>query len=326
MIERRLVTDPYSCEKLWKTFIPARSISDLWEFRKCFQYYFKNRPCFQVIEEAGRIYGFLPLSHIESLDIMTFFPGETWKNKTWLERTPIYAINQDILYRMLSDCAERTYLRYIDCDLEFLPDQMASDEIGYVIYPGLLNYDRGNYRTRFSNKKFKSIMKDINTILDMDASFHVNRVEDFELLVEMSMERYGDESYLRDTRFRDSFRDVIKFLNQNGYLRMVSLELEGKTMAVDVGAIYNGVYTIFLGGVFSRIPGLPKVMNMHHIDYALNSRLYKVDFLCGDFNWKKLWHLNEEPLFKLVSPDLEDVSPMYDIKISDHASEGLDIY
>jgi hypothetical protein len=97
-------------------------------------------------------------------------------------------------------------------------------------------------------------------------------------------------------------------------------------VAVDVGALYNGVYTIFLGGVFSRIPCLPKAMNMYHIDYALKNRIYKVDFLCGDFNWKKLWHLDEEPLFKLVSPDLEDVTPAYDISISDHVTEGLEVY
>ena len=326
MIESRVLTDPYSCERLWKTFIPVRSISDLWEFRMCFQRYFKNRFCFHVMEEGGNIYGVLPLSHIDSLDIMTFFPGETWKNKTWLERTPIYAINQDILYRLLSDCTERTYLRYIECDPGYLSEYMTADETGYVVYPGLLNYDRENYRIRFSNKKFKGIMRDVNNIRDMGATFHINRIEDFELLVEMSIERYGSDSYLEDSRFRNSFRDIIRFLSQKGYLKMVSLELEGKTMAVDVGAIYNGVYTIFLGGIFSSVPGLPKAMNMYHIDYALQNRINKVDFLCGDFNWKKLWHLDEEPLFKLVSPDLEEITPMYDISIPDHIAEGMEIH
>jgi hypothetical protein len=313
MIERRLVSDPYKCERLWKSLVPARSVSDLWEFRMCFHHYFKNSFCFHVIEERGNIYGILPLSHIPRLDIMAFFPGETWKNKTWLERTPVYAINQDILYSLLSNCNEKTHLRYIEGDVEYLPDQMVADEIGYVFYPGMLNYDKQNYRTRFSNKKYKSIMREVNTILEMGTTFHINRIDDFELLVEMSVERYGADSYLQDTRFRKSFRDVIRFLNQKGYLRMVSMELGGKTMAVDVGALYNGVYTIFLGGIFSRVPGLP-------------NRLYKVDFLCGDFNWKKLWHLDEEPLFKFVSPDLEETAQIYDIGESEAVSEGIEVY
>lgn len=315
MIERRLVSDPYQCEKLWKTFIPVRSVSDLWDFRMCFQRYFKNRFCFHVLEEGGNIYGILPLSYIDGPDMTAFFPGETWKGKTWLERTPIYAINQDILYRLLSGCPERSCLRYIECDPDYLPEQMVSDETGYVLHPALLNYDKDNYRSRFSNKKFKSIMRDVNNILNMGATFHINCVEDFELLVEMSIEKYGAESYLQDVRFRNSFRDAIRLFQRNGYLRMVSMELEGNTVAVDLGSVFKGVYTVFLGGIFSRVPGLPKAMNMHHIDFAINSKIHKLDFLCGDFNWKKLWHLDEEPLFKVVSSDPEDAASMYDIEL-----------
>ena len=32
----------------------------------------------------------------------------------------------------------------------------------------------------------------------------------------------------------------------------------------------------------------------------------EVDFLCGDFHWKKLWHLDPEPLFKFVGPALRE--------------------
>ncbi len=45
-------------------------------------------------------------------------------------------------------------------------------------------------------------------------------------------------------------------------------------------------------------------MNMHHIEFACQHGLRKVDFLCGDFHWKKLWHLDPEPLYKFVSPSL----------------------
>lgn len=306
MTKGRLVTDPYLCEKLWKTFIPARSVSDLWEFRMCFQKYFRNSFRFFVIEDRDTVSGMLPLSHIDHLDMNAFFPAETWNNKTWLERTPIYAENQDTFYELLSSCPERTYLRYIDSIWGDPQEELETDEIGYVLYPDLLDYDKDNYRRRFSNKKFKCIIKTVKSILEMGGSFHINRTADYDLLVEMSIERYGEESYLRDCRFRNSFRDIINFLLQKGYLRMVSLELDGKTVAVDIGALYRGVYTVFLGGVFSRVPGLPKVMNMYHIDYALNNRVFKLDFLCGDFNWKKLWHLDQEPLFKLVSGALED--------------------
>jgi hypothetical protein len=43
-------------------------------------------------------------------------------------------------------------------------------------------------------------------------------------------------------------------------------------------------------------------MNMYHIEYAFINRLFKMDFLCGDFHWKKLFHLTPEPLYKYISP------------------------
>jgi hypothetical protein len=46
-------------------------------------------------------------------------------------------------------------------------------------------------------------------------------------------------------------------------------------------------------------------MNMQHIEFACHSRVSKVDFLCGDFFWKKLWHLDPEHLYKYVSPELK---------------------
>lgn len=248
----------------------------------------------------------LPLSHIQHLDMKSFFPGETWNNKTWIERTPIYAREPGFFKELFSLCRDRTFLRYMDISDENSMGQLELDEIGYVLYPTLLDYDMENFRRRFSNKKFKSILKTVNTIMDMGGRFHVNRLEDYDLLVKMSLEKFGEESYLCDHRFRESFRDVMNYLYDNGWLRMISLELEGETAAIDLGVVYNRTYTVFLGGVFSGIPGIAKVMNMHHVDYALQNRLFKLDFLCEDFHWKKLWHLDPEPLYKLITPDLEE--------------------
>ena len=306
MNRKRVISDPLACERLWKACIPAYSVSDQWEFRMCFQRHFNNQTCFLVLEDSKGISGMLPLSHIQHLDMKSFFPGEIWNNKTWIERTQIYAREPGICEELLSLCQDRTFLRYMEISDENSSSQLELDEVGYVLYPTLLDYDMANFRQRFSNKKFKSILKTINTIMEMGGRFHVNRLEDFNLLVKMSIEKFGEESYLFDHRFRESFRDVMNYLRDKGWLRMISLELEGEIAAVDLGAVYNRTYTVFLGGVFSGLPGIAKVMNMHHIDYALQNRLFKLDFLCGDFHWKKLWHLDPEPLYKLITPDLEE--------------------
>ncbi len=306
MIRKRVITDPLACESLWKVYIPAFSISDLWEFRMCFQRRYRNQSCFITLEDNKGIAGILPLSCIEDLDIKSFFPGETWNNRTWIERTQVYAREPEFYDELFSLFQEKTFLRYIDIPGETLPGHLELDEIGYVLYPALLDYNMENFRSRFSNKKFKGILKTVQAIMEMGGCFHVNRLKDYDLLVKMSLEKFGEDSYLCDPRFRESFRDIMHLLHNKGWLRMVSLEVQGETAAIDLGAVYNGVYTVFLGGIFSGLPGIAKAMNMHHIEYALQNRLFKLDFLCGDFHWKKLWHLDPEPLYKLTTPDLED--------------------
>ena len=86
---------------------------------------------------------------------------------------------------------------------------------------------------------------------------------------------------------------------------MISLEIGGKTVAVDMAAVYQGSYVVLLGGTDPEFRGVAKAMNMQHLDFACEQRLSRVDFLCGDFHWKKLWHLDPQPLYKYVSPALK---------------------
>ena len=304
MATRRFVTDLETCRQLWNTFIPTSVVSDMWEFRMCFHRHFGHQPCFMILEDAEGISGMMPLSYIDCGDTIGFFPGEIWNEKTWLERTSFYVRDRGILDELLYNCPEGTYLRYMEAPQEPCSHLLALDEVGYVLYPSQLDFNLESYSKRFSNKKFKGIIKVIDSITERGSRFYLNRLEDFDILVNMSIQNFGENSYLNDYRFRKSFQDIILFLHNKGWLRMISLEIMGKTVAVDIGSLYNGVYTIYLGGASRDLPGVAKVMNMYHIEYALQNRIFKVDFLCGDFHWKKLWHLNPEPLYKFVAPAL----------------------
>jgi hypothetical protein len=69
---------------------------------------------------------------------------------------------------------------------------------------------------------------------------------------------------------------------------------------VDVGALYRGAYTLLAGGTNGNYPGVAKLINFHHLERACRERFEQVDFLCGDFNWKKLFHLTPRPLYLLT--------------------------
>jgi hypothetical protein len=305
MIKKRTVTDLDECRVLWNFLGPARHVSDLWEFRLCFHKYFQNQPFFLVLEDNRGLLGMLPLCRLAKEDTFVFFPGETWQGRTWIERTPIYCREQEVLPEILSACPPRTYLRYIEADETDPPPALENDEIGYLLHPLELQFDIQGYYERFNRKKFKAIKKEIASILSAECSWHVNRLTDYDVMVRMNRGRFENESYFHDTRFTEGFRDVVLWLQDRGWLRMVSLEIGAETAAVDLGAVYNGSYVVFLGGTNPDFPGVAKAINMYHIESAFEQGFSRVDFLCGDFYWKKLWHLDPQPLYKFISPCLK---------------------
>lgn len=120
-------------------------------------------------------------------------------------------------------------------------------------------------------------------------------------MVQMSLGRFGDESYFSDKRFLESFRDLKDHFHEKGWLRMTTVLIDGEPAAVDMGCVYQGVYTLLAGGTHNDYPGVAKVINLHHMKEACREKYEKVDFLCGDFSWKKIFHLSPNPLYKLCN-------------------------
>lgn len=302
----RHVHDINVCGQLWKKLIKPTHVSDLWEFRMCFQNHYRHKPCFIVMEEEGEITGMLPLSYVEDEDCHTFFPGEMWKGKTWLERTPCFFKTPDALDRLISECPDKTHLRYMQLTTDSASSEhFAVDEIAYGLDLEKIEFDISTYFKRFTHKRLKGIKKEINGLQERGVSYHLNRDEDFLLMVDWNIDRFSGDSYFFDSRFRNSFYAVMNYLKERKLLHMVSVDISGQTAAVDLGSIYSNTCTLFAGGTSLRFPGISKVINMHHIETAFCRGFARLDFLCGDFCWKKLWHFDQEPLYQYLSPALK---------------------
>ena len=162
MNEVSFVTDLEQCRQLWNDLIKAKNISDLWEFRDCFQRHYNAKPYFLVRKDRRGISGMLPLSYLEEEGMFAFFPGETWKGKTWMERTPIFLRDGEGLADLLRACPKETHLRYMERPSLTLNPGLVVDEIGYVLYPGTFYFDVAHYAKRFSGKKFKNLKRPCN--------------------------------------------------------------------------------------------------------------------------------------------------------------------
>lgn len=294
----RVVTDIEECENLWKKVMPADLITDLWEIRNCFHQHFNNPPRFIVSEDAGAINGLLPLSWIEESQCCGYFPGETWHGKTWLEQNRIISAHGS-LSPLLAQCPGPHHLRYLLPHPAQPDTQTVTDEIGYLFIPSMYDYDIEKYFQEFSPKSRKRLKKDIERLEAPGISYRYDLPDDFEYIADLSIAQFGQDSYFNDQRFRNSFRSLMSYLHDNKLMRITTVLIDGVPAAVDLGCIYKGTYTLLAGGTNALYQGIAKLINLHHMKFACEQKFSSVDFLCGDFSWKILFHLTPRPLYLL---------------------------
>lgn len=293
-----------ACRALWEQLIPSESLTDRWDVRLCFHQCFQRDLLFVVAREEGRIVGFMPLSYISESNYYGYFPGEVWNNKTWLEQNHLLAKDQTVLRAMfdwLRSNNMNCHLRYLHVNPHFPSDLSSEDEIGYLFYPKQLQHNMDNYYSLFSRKSIKTIRKEVDHFYSRNMTIRTDRVEDYDLMVKMNLDRFAENSYFSDPRFACSFRALKDLLHQKGWLRMTTIVIDGQAAAVDMGCIYNGAYIILAGGTDFGFPGVAKVINLYHMKEACEKNYNEVDFLCGDFSWKKIFHLSPRPLYRLTN-------------------------
>jgi len=299
MLRLRTVTDSDECRDVWKQLMPDTYLSDLWEVRECFSRHFQRPMHFIVAEDKSGIIGFLPLSWIEEHKSYGYFPGEAWEGKTWLEQNRVIARDQKVLNAMLQQIGSLYHLRYLLPTDSSPRIQRIVDEVGYLFNPPAFEYDVDNYFLQFSHKSAKRIKKEVAALESRGVRYRYNDLNDFDHMIDLNLSRFGSGSYFYDIRFSESFRSLMNFLNEKGWLRMTTVIIEDQVAAVDMGGIYNGTYTLLAGGTNADFPGVAKLINLHHIDYSCRQKFDSADFLCGNFSWKSMFHLNPRPLYML---------------------------
>lgn len=290
------------CRELWQELMPAEQLTDLWDVRICFANHFQRKLCFVVARENNKPVGLIPLCFIEEHGYWGYFPGEIWEKKTWLEQNRIIASSQEVadqMFRWLEDNHINYSLRYLHTNPYIPENRMLEDEIGYLFFPPEHKYTIEEYYTLFSRKSLKTVHKDVNKLYNLGVTFRFDDLKDFDRMVAFNIERFGTQSYFANNKFARSFEDLMNFLKEKEYLRIITVIIDGQIAAVDMGCLYNGSYTLLAGGTNVDFPGIAKLINLWHLQSSCTNRYNMVDFLCGDFSWKKLFHLTPRPLYQL---------------------------
>lgn len=303
MFKVSICRDLEKCRELWERLWPRECLFDLWAVRDCFAKNYGHLPEFYVAEKDGRIVGMLPLSWIEETQRYSFFPGELWQGKTWLEQNKIVSSLPAAAEALLEHVSRPMHLRYL---LSAYSSDLFSgkgeydcvlDETGYLFIPARYDYAFDRYMEEFSNRSRKKLKRELNPIEARGLSYRFDHLPDLEKLFEMNLSSFKEYSYFYDGRFLRSFEALAVWLKAHGMLRITTLLLGEEAVAVDMGAVWNSQYTVLAGGTNSEFPGVAKIINFHHLNRACLERFARVDFLCGDFGWKDLFHLQPRPLY-----------------------------
>lgn len=296
-----------TCRRIWEEAQPAKTLFDLWPVRVCFATSFDRAPYFIIAEENGRIAGLLPLSRTDEPESFAFFPGELWSGKTWLERNRLIARDARTARDLLNHVPGTAHLRYMTpCPL--VSEVQEVDEIGYLFHPGAHAYQFDAYMANFSTKSRKKIGREMDALTASGVAFRYDVFGDADHFFRMNLGAFGERSYFSDPRFLKSFEKLIAWLAANEMLRITTVLIGGRIAAVDVGAVLGAAYTVLAGGTDPAFPGIAKLINFHHMEWACRMRLAEVDFLCGDFGWKERFHLTPRPLFQIRIPAMRDTA------------------
>lgn len=301
----RIVEDLEECSYLWGKHFPLERVFDFWEFRWCFSDSYNREASFIVYEDGGKVLGLLPLSRIQETGAYAYFPGETWEGKTWIEQNKIIIKGENVLSALVEAIPAKANIRYLCTSPQFgeLPEvgdrSVAYDETDYFFQPAVHDYSYDNYLASFPGKSRKKILGEVNAIKAKGFEVRINDLKDVDTLFRMNLDNFGEQSFFYDTRFLNGFQRMISFLESRDMLRIVTLIVGGKIAAVDVGATWNK-HTVFLGGGTHRdFPGIAKMINLYHMEWACQEKLVEMDFLCGDFGWKERFRLSQRNLFKI---------------------------
>jgi CelD/BcsL family acetyltransferase involved in cellulose biosynthesis len=243
----------------------------------------------------------LALSWIDEAQCYGHFPGETWHGKTWLEQNKIIASDPETCRILLDYMPSATRIRYLTLPSYLADDPLAVvDEVGYLFFPQQYGGSFQTYLQSFSGKSRKKLRCELNRLTSGGMSYRYDCLADVDRLFRMNLENFQEESYFNDPRFLKSFENLAAWLYANRLLRVTTVLIGGRVAAVDIGAVWGSTYTVLAGGTDADFPGVAKLINFHHIEWACQQGLMEVDFLCGDFNWKNRFHLTPRPLYEIA--------------------------
>jgi len=301
----RIETDLETCHQLFEQFSPKKTLFELWGFRYAFYLGETNQPVFLIFEKESLPLGLLPLWYEKEKDELRWFGS--W----WQEGNTFWFKDRSLLPIVFSLFPQKVLLNAL-----YLAPKTAqklgltADDPKYLLsleeYPTL-----NSFMKKFNKKKRYNLRRDGRIIKAKNPKIIYNRFDDIETLFDLSIKRFAkrDGSPFEDAERKETFRQIIKQAGEY-QIRMISTEIAGETVGVDLIAIYKGVYYTLQGAYdLENHPGLGNFSNFLLIQDAIDLGAKAIDFLEVSYGWKENW-FQSIPLFKFNGVQESSKTPL----------------
>lgn len=271
MLAFSTVKDLDECERLWKRFSPGTELFGEWEYRTCFfdpAYY---EPHFVVARKDGEVTGVLPLWKNLSDGTYEFFGHQLTTNT-------FFARDRAVIPELLAHIPPETHLWFIED--EAAPHAgLAEGDISFFVDLGQYGRSLETYFATFSKKHQKNLRNDLRKLEERGYTVHRNRLEDYPAMAALNVKRFGEDSFFYEENFTEAFGRLLRFALERGELEMLSIEVDGKVVAVEAAILDRKRYYVLMGGNDLGVPNVGKLMIVKHLENALARDADIVDFL-----------------------------------------------
>ncbi|PJC76310.1 hypothetical protein CO010_02905 [Candidatus Shapirobacteria bacterium CG_4_8_14_3_um_filter_39_11] len=291
----RVETGMETCRQLFEQFSPKKTLFEIWGFRYAFYLGYHCQPVFLIFERGDQPLGLLPLWYESDKDELRWFGS--W----WQEGNTFWFNDKSLIPLVFSLFRQKILLNALHLSQSLARKcQLMADDPKYLLsleeYPTM-----ESFMQKFNGKKRYNLRRDQRIILSHNPQTVINRYKDLEALFKLSIKRFAkideDGSAFLVRERKETFRQIVKQANEYE-IRTVTTEINGKTVGVDLVALYKGVYYALNGAYdIKHYPGLGNYTNFVLIQDAIDLGMKAVDFLEVSYGWKEDW-FKPIPLFQ----------------------------
>ena len=296
MIEIKVINDLETAKSLWNKLSPEDNIYDLWDFRYCFYRHDQQPLQFYAAYDDGRPVALLPLQYNQELACLEFFAENFMENNR-----PFFAPGYEYLApRLFEQDFGRTVKIYdLDGIDEFTSALPLEDYVYFVDISGFSSFN-DYLAAAFPNGHKRANFKRLFTLLERyhEVKTIYDDLDDLELIMDLNVRRFGEESYLRTDKERQPFRDLLKLPLD---WRTITITVDGVKLAGSLSVIYKNVYFyLVVGSDITDFPDVFKYLTKANMELALAEKARIFNCSLGDCNWKSHWHMDRQPQYKLI--------------------------